>query len=407
MNNNNRIARSNRQGVRSYYPLAALLLVAGTASGALAHDNDFGGRQDPIVLEKSGGFIIGGKHFNVPSTNPSVPTNPDRTLSCDHGYVEYFIPETPRKTSIVLWHSSSSQVWQNRWDGGEGFKDKMLRADYPTYIWDGPRVGRANWSCESITYTPSNRDQGNFTAWNFGPAIPAGQVPTAAEWWPGEQFPINSPNYVDYWWNATGARYDEFDIGRNIDIETDAAAVAADSGKLGNSLYYLTNSAGGLRAMVTTSKSTKNNIAGMTTYESIGYVFPLTTSGAAANLPKPATLCDMSGAGCAFGPIGIPEENFKKLAKLKKIQFVWGDHRAETYTYVIQSRQCAALINAYGGNAEVVKLGEDAGLTGSSHIPFMDMDNDKVAALLFKNLKKNKLDSYARNPRGHWGWWGN
>src|SRR6185437_4995315 len=98
-----------------------------------------------------------------------------------------------------------------------------------------------------------------------------------------------------------GARYEEFDIGRNIDIETNAAAVAADSGKLGNSLYYLTNSAGGLRAMVTTSKSTKNNIAGMTTYESIGYVFPLTTSGAAANLPKPATLCDMSGTGCAFG----------------------------------------------------------------------------------------------------------
>ena len=131
-------------------------------------------------------------------------------------------------------------------------------------------------------------------------------------------------------------------------------------------------------------------------------MFPLTTSGAAASLPKPATLCDMSGAACAFGPIGIPEENFKKLAKLKKIQFVWGDNRAETYTYVIQSRQCAALINAYGGNAEVVKLGDPKsaggeGLTGSTHIPFADMDNDKVADLLFKNFKKNKLDRYVDN----------
>ncbi len=124
-------------------------------------------------------------------------------------------------------------------------------------------------------------------------------------------------------------------------------------------------------------------------------MFPLTTSGAAANLPKPATLCDMSGAACAFGPIGIPEENFKKLAKLKKIQFVWGDNRPETYLYVIQSRQCAALINAYGGNAEVVKLGDPvsaggAGLTGSTHIPFADMDNDKVADLLFKNSEEEQ-----------------
>jgi hypothetical protein len=373
-------------------PAGALLLVAAMSGGALAHDGT--PNREPIKLDRTGGFIIGGYHKVI---NPAVP---NRTLSCDHGYVEYFIPETPRKTSIVLWHSSSAQVWQNRWDGGEGYKDKMLRADYPTYIWDGPRVGRANWSCEAITTTPSARDQGNFTAWNFGPAIPVGQVPTAAEWWPGEQFPISHPSYVDFWWNATGARYEEFDIGRNINIETDASAIAADSGKLGKQIVYLTNSAGGLRAMVTTSKTTGKNIAGIVTYESIGYVFPLTTSGAAASLPKPATLCDMSGAACAFGPIGIPEADFKKLAKLKKIQFVWGDHRAENYTYVVQSRQCAALINAYGGNAEVLKLGDPvstggAGLTGSTHIPFMDMDNDKVAGLLFKLLKKANLDSYA------------
>ena len=158
--------------------------------------------------------------------------------------------------------------------------------------------------------------------------------------------------------------------------------------------------------MVTTSKTTGHNIAGMTTYESIGYVFPLTTSGAAAGLPKPATLCDLSGNPCAFGPIGIPEEDFKKLAKLKKIQFLWGDNRPEDYSFVIQSRQCAALINAYGGHAEVVKLAEDAGLTGSTHIPFMDMDNDKVAALLFKNLKKSHLDGYRRSTRwGHRNWY--
>jgi hypothetical protein len=392
------------QNMRIKGSVAALLLVGATGS-AFAHDDFDVGRKNPIVLEKSGGFIIGGYHKHIENTQPAYTT-----LSCDHGYVEYFMPVDPRKTSIVLWHSSSAQVWQNRWDGGEGFKDKMLRADYPTYIWDGPRVGRANWSCEPITYTPSNRDQGNFSAWTFGPTLTK-TVPTPSDFYPGTQFPIsNLSKLEEYWWNATGARYDEFDIGRNINIETDAAAIAADSGRLGNQIYYLTNSAGGLRAMVTTSKTTKNNIAGMTTYESIGYVFPLTRSGAAASLPVPATLCDMSGAACAFGPIGIPEADFKKLAKLKKIQFMWGDNRPETYTYVIQSRQCAALINAYGGNAEVVKLGDPKsaggmGLTGSTHIPFMDMDNDKIADLLFTNFKKNKLDGYVnKSPWGLWRW---
>lgn len=380
--------------LKSSTPLAAILLVS-AAGGAIAHnDRD---RKEPIVLEKSGGFIIGGEHRNIPSTNPAIPTDPNRTLSCDHGYVEYFIPETPRKTSIVLWHSSSAQVWQNRWDGGEGYKDKMLRADYPTYIWDGPRVGRANWSCENVNYVPSNRDQGNFTAWKFGPTIPVGQVPTPAEFYPNSKFPSTSSNLEEFWWNATGARYDEFDNAYNIELETDAAAVAADSGKLGNQIVYLTNSAGGLRAAKTTSKTTKNNIAGIITYESIGYLFPIGD-------PESPTLCTALTAQCAFGPLGVPLEDFKKLAKLKKIQFVWGDNRPETEQQVILSRLSAKLINKYGGNAEVIKLGDLPGFQGNTHIPFMDMNNDKVADMLFKVLKKNKLDSYQRKGRGRWSW---
>lgn len=365
--------------------MAALAVLAATSGGALAEDYkpappDY----KPIVLEKTGGFVIGGKII-------TSPTNPNRTLSCDHGYVEYFIPMRRRQTSLVLWHSSSAQVWQNRWDGGQGYKDILLKRDYQVFIWDGPWVGRANWGCATHTYTPTYLDQGNFSAWKFGPAAPAGQVPTEAEWYPGVKFPTKN---TQAWLDATRSRYLEFDRGDNINLQTDAAAVAADSGRLGNQIVYLTNSAGGLRAAVTTTKATKNNIAGIVTYESIGYAFPLTTSGAAANLPKPANLCDLSGAACAFGPVGIPEEDFKKLAKLKKIQFVWGDNRPETESNVIQSRQSAALINAYGGNAEVVKLGDLKGFQGSTHIPFADLHNDKLADFLADTLKKAKLDKY-------------
>jgi len=141
--------------------LLAGLLLASLAAGAETTHRD---RGKPIVLESSGGFQIGG----VIMVNPN---NTNQSLSCDHGYMEYFLPWTPRRTSIVMWHSSSTQVWQNRWDGGEGFKDMFLRRDYPVYLWDGPRVGRAAWSCERTVYEPGYRDQGNFAAWNFGPSF--------------------------------------------------------------------------------------------------------------------------------------------------------------------------------------------------------------------------------------------
>lgn len=45
----------------------------------------------PITLSQTGGFPIGGKHI----VNPQ---NASETMSCDHGYVEYFLPRTPRYT---------------------------------------------------------------------------------------------------------------------------------------------------------------------------------------------------------------------------------------------------------------------------------------------------------------------
>jgi hypothetical protein len=368
-----------RNGIPACLAAVLLAALAGTSGAQRAADV----RQKPIVLAASGGFVIGGRTIQ----NPGDST---QHLSCDHGYVEYFLPANPRRTSLVMWHSSSTQVWQNRWDGGEGFKDMFLRRDYPVYLWDGPRVGRANWSCEKTTTTNRYRDEANFTSWNFGPAF--------GQWWPDVQFPSKDPQA---WREATASRYEEFDFLRNIQLETDAAAVAADSGRLGDRIVYLTNSAGGLRAMVTATKAGKGNIAGIVTYESIGYVFPI------GDPESPAPCIDLDA--CGFGPVGVPLEQFRKLAKLKSIQFVWGDHRtgpdAANAAYVAQSKLCAKLINKYGGHAEVLMLGDDAGLKGSTHIPFADMDNVKVAALLDRFLAGAGLDGYREaKPRGHWVW---
>ena len=131
--------------------LLATLVVAGLVQAGTAAAQS--PQQAPIVLAREGAFEAGGKVIN----------GDKGTLSCDHGYVEYQIPVDARAVALFLWHSSSAKVWQNRWDGGEGFQSIFLRRGFPVYMWDGPRVGRGNWSCETITYTPEpGRDQQNF-----------------------------------------------------------------------------------------------------------------------------------------------------------------------------------------------------------------------------------------------------
>jgi len=330
----------------------------------------------PIVLDSSGGFSIGG----------SVLVNPEnetQTLSCNHGYMEYFLPWTPRKTSLVMWHSSGTQTFQNRFDGGEGYKDMFLRKDYPVYLWEGAGVGRANWLCAATNYTPAYSDPNNFVAWNFGP--------TFKQWWPDTQFPKDD---AEAWNQATRARYVEYDTEDNLILHSRSAAVAADSGKIGSDIVYLTNSAAGFRALLTATMSNSTNIKGIVAYECIGLVFPEGATGI------PPVTTNLTGY---FGPQFVPVEDFKKLARLKAVQFVWGDHRVVDAAgnqnlltpYLAVSRYCAELINKYGGNAEVLLLADDAGLKGSSHIAFADMDNAKVGGLLDKFLAKNGLDGYA------------
>src|SRR5581483_5589963 len=188
------------------------LKVLATASllVALHHPAFADEKKPPIILDATGAYEVGGKVI-------SKPGDPSQTLSCDHGYVEYFIPARRREVGLIMWHSSSTKVWANRWDGGEGYQSIFLRKGYPVYLWDGPRVGRANWSCEEIDYKPRMRDQGNWNAWRFGPKF--------GEWWPGIQFPTNDK---EAWNQATRARYDEFDTVANVQLQTDAAAQALD-----------------------------------------------------------------------------------------------------------------------------------------------------------------------------------
>jgi hypothetical protein len=309
---------------------------------------------DTIVLTRQGAFAAGGR----------VIGTGDATLSCDHGYVEYQIPVNARPTALLMWHSSSTKVWQSRWDGGEGFQSIFLRRGYPVYLWDGPRVGRGNWGCDVNTYEPRvGRDQANFVAWRLGEKY--------RNWFSGVQFPTGS---ADAWEQATRARYEEFDTIENAQLQADAAAKALE--RIGPTVL-VTNSAGGFRALLTALKS--DNVKAIVAYENPGYVLPEGT--------------DLLAGPGAFPPAYVSPEEFSKLTRIP-IQLVFGDNidKSPDWTrYRENARQFAALVNAAGGRAEVLDL-PSAGLRGNTHIPFADLNNAEVADQLSRFLERNQLD---------------
>ena len=337
--------------------LRATLLTASAVAVIAGYATAQGARQTasaPITIQKQGSFAVGGK----------VIGDPDKSLHCDHGYVEYQIPVNPRRINLVMWHSAAATAWMNRWDGGEGYQIIFLRRGYPVYIWDGPQVGRANWGCTDHTYeAATGRDQGNFTAWRFGAKYP--------NWFEGVQFPTKD---AEAWNQASRARYLEFDSVENAQLQSDAAAKLMD--RIGPSVA-LTNSAGGLRAILTALKT--NNMAGIVMYENVGYVYPQGEG--------------PGGPVGRFGPVEVPLEQFKKLTKVP-MQMVWGDNldKAGNYMSTLKLSQLfAEKVNKYGGKAQVLRL-PDAGLKGNTHIPFADMNNVAVADLLSKFLAENGLD---------------
>ena len=200
-------------------------------------------------------------------------------------------------------------------------------------------------------------------AWRFGAQYP--------KWFEGVQFPIKD---AEAWNQASRARYLEFDTIENAQLQSDAAAKLMD--KIGPSVA-LTNSAGGMRAILTALKT--NNMAAIVMYENVGYVYPR-----GEGPGTPAT---------GFGPIEVPLEEFKKLTKVP-MQMVWGDNvdKSVSYTNSFKMSQLfAEKVNKYGGKAQVLRL-PDAGLKGNTHIPFADMNNIAVADLLSKFLAENGLD---------------
>jgi hypothetical protein len=336
-------------------------LAAAAIAGAALLTGCAAGRTEarPLLIERQGAFAVGGRVAGDEAAS---------SLHCDHGVAEYQIPPRPRAVNLLLWHSASAGAWQNRWDGGEGFQSLFVRRGFPVYIWDGPRVGRANWACVPLSAPAQlGQDQQNFVAWRFGPEY--------RHWFDGVQFPRDDAEAFN---QAMRGRYQEFDALPNVELESAAAARLAD--RIGPTVA-VTNSAGGLRGLMAALQS--GNIVGVVAYEDVGAVFP--------NGEGPG------GPPGPFGPVEVPLEDFMKLTRIP-IQLVWGDHVEDSARFkgaLAQSRLFVEVINRHGGKAQILML-RDAGLKGNTHLPFADMNNVAVADLLSAFLKANGLDARAR-----------
>ncbi len=330
-----------------------LLAVAALACAVPLAAQDDGA---PIAIGKQGSFAVGGR---------IVVNDEGATQSCGHGYVEYQIPAYPRDNKLFFWHSSSPFVWQNNWEGDEGFQSLFLRRGYTTFLWDGPGVGRANWGCEEQSYSPSaGRDQQNFTSWRLGPDW--------LDWFDGIQFPTDNAFAIN---QAMRARYNEFDTMDAIRIEAEAAAEAFDQV---DGAIAVTSSAGGLRALLAATQS--DNVRAIIAYENPGYLFP---EGEGPD-----------GPDTPFGPLHVSEEEFARLLAIP-MQFVWGDNiegHAIWRSKLEECRQFVDLVNARGGKAEILLLPE-VGLTGNTHMPFADLNHRDVARLMDDFLARHGLDS--------------
>ena len=355
--------------------------VAQSEAAAERDPSTEGGRsRNPLVIADQGARPFGG----------TVIGEPDSSLHCDHGYVEWQIPLRPRRMPMLMVHASSTRTWESTWDNREGFRSIFLRRGFSVYMTDLPRTGRAGQGCAPTSYEPEiDNDQASFTTWRLGIWLPGEGDPTP-NFYPNVQFPKNNPDALDGFFRI---QYPEFNAPENEQIETDALAVLL--GEMGPSIM-LTHSSTGIRGWITATKSA--NAKAIISYEPGNYVFP--------EGEMPPTLSTTDGTPVSPGS-EIPLAEFRKLTRIP-IQIVWGDFIPSEPSpivsldrrriRVIYSQQFVEAINRHGGDAEVLILPE-IGVFGNTHFPMMDVNNVRIANLLSQYLHRKGLDRRARGQQ--------
>lgn len=326
----------------------------------------------PLIIEKQGSFAIGGSIIEARNQyDPLRPTPESQTLHGDHANVFYQIPANTKKLPLVFLHGAgqSMRTWQSTPDGRAGFQNIFLSKGYPVYLVDQPRRGNAGRSTVRGEIPASPDEQFWFGQFRMG---------IWPNFYENTQFDSDKESLNQFFRQMT-PNTGPFDAK----IVTDAMTALFD--KIGDGVL-VTHSQGCGPGWLTGIEN--KHVKAIAAFEpGSGFVFP------EGELPEA-----ISNAS-SFSPLkagAVSKEQFLALTK-KPIAIFYGDNIPQTAVdephkdYWRAAREMAYkfadTVNKYGGNAQVINLPE-LGLHGNTHFPFSDKNNELVAEIFEKWLKK-------------------
>jgi len=358
-----------------------LLVFVSLAFCACAGTNP-GRKAEPLVIQEQGSFAVGGTVITEPGVfdpikqgayNPSGVNPAGQTLHGDHAYVFYQIPENVRKLPLVFWHGhgQSGKTWETTPDGREGFQNLFLRKKYGVYLMDQPRRGRAARSSEPATLTAAPDEQLWFGIFRLG---------VWPEFYTGVQFSKN-PEAINQFFRQMVPNTAPYNAEVNI------AAVSELFNKIGGGIL-VTHSQSGGPGWRTAIKN--ENIRAVVSFEPGGdFLFP------EGEAPESIKL-----AGRTVTPPVVPLADFMRLTKIPILVY-YGDNipgepsqnpgQEQWRVFLKVANLWRDVVNRHGGDVTIVHLPE-IGIRGNTHFLMSDLNNARIADLMFDWLGKKGLD---------------
>lgn len=355
--------------------VAAALL----ASGLRAQDNQAENR--PIVLRTMGSILFGG----------SVTTFEDGdTFHGDHGYAQFFVPQTSRTLPMVMWHGigQHGKTYETTPDGREGYMQIMPRNNWSVYIMDQPRRGRAGrtMAAETKSRVPTTlKESAAWDAFRIGVWVP----PAPRTTFSGVQFPLDDFSVDQFWRQQTPDTGEEPFTAEHRKFM--AKTVGDLFAKIGPGIL-MTHSNSGQYGWATAMEN-PDLVKAVIAYEPGACAFPEGERPEEPEIAHPLVKEFQA-------PQMVPMEEFKKLTKMP-ILIIYGDNISETPSEIFnvevwrmakyRAKQFVDAVNRHGGDATLVDL-PAMGIHGNTHIPFADSNNLEIAKQLFDFLKEKGLD---------------
>lgn len=354
--------------------LNTVVAITTLISGCATQSHSSGIASDPLLIQAQGSFTVGGTVQKTPGNyDNKKPTAAGQSFHGDHLYAFYQVPQNPKALPIVMLHgaSQSARTWETTADGREGFQTLFLRRNFPVYLVDQPRRGRAGSSSVAATIEPAPNDQLFFDQVRFGK-------------WPNYFDNVQldrKPETLEQLFRTFTPNTGPYDAG------VISNAMSALFTRIGPAILF-THSQGGGPGWLTGIKNP--NVRAIVAFEpGSGFVFPQ------GEVPPV-----MPSAAGTLSPEAVPLADFQRLTRIPIVVYYGDNFPIEPTTErgqdnwrvrLAMARLWVDTVNRHGGDARLVHLPE-TGIRGNTHFLMSDLNNVQIADLVSRFLAEKKLD---------------